>query len=242
MTRTTPPPAPSPPSWAYDPHRSTPSPSCSTRAGRCRSSPGTARRRPARSTRSPSPRSGIACRSSPSSTSDAARSCSSLTERALLTDELAAALRAAPTLSVLEDLYLPYRPKRRTRATVARERGLEPLARRLFAQDPQDRFDPADAARAFVDPDLGVPTVDDALAGARDVIAEWVSEDAAARAGLRALFVRRGAFRSQVAAARKSTEPSSATTSTGRSRRPRLPPTECWPCSAARPRVSCGCA
>ena len=124
---------------------------------------------------------------------------SSLDERGLLTDDLAAALRAAPTLSTLEDLYLPYRPKRRTRATVARERGLEPLARRLFAQDPADRFDPAVAAHDYVDADLGVPTVDDALAGARDLIAEWVSEDAGARARLRALFAGRGAFHSQVA-------------------------------------------
>jgi protein Tex len=129
---------------------------------------------------------------------------SSLAERELLTTELEAALRAAPTLSVLEDLYLPYRPKRRTRATIARERGLEPLARRLFAQEPDDRVDPNDAARAYVDADLGVPTIDDALAGGRDIIAEWVSEDAAARAELRALFARRGVLRSQMARGKES--------------------------------------
>jgi len=115
----------------------------------------------------------------------------SLQERALLTGELACALAAAATLAALEDLYLPFRPKRRTRATIAHERGLEPLASRLFAQDPADRFVPADVAAAFVDPEAGVATVDDALQGARDIMAEWVNEDAETRAAMRRLYDRR---------------------------------------------------
>jgi len=123
----------------------------------------------------------------------------SLTERELLTPELATSLESAGTLSELEDLYLPFRPKRRTRATIARERGLEPLATRLFAQDPADPFEPSEAAAAFVNEEAGVPTAQDALAGARDIMAEWVSEDAAARSRLRDLFARKGLLASTVA-------------------------------------------
>jgi protein Tex len=123
----------------------------------------------------------------------------SLAERGLLTPELQRALEAAATSAEVEDLYLPFRPKRRTRATIARERGLEPLASRLLAQDPADCFDPLAAAAAFVNEELGVATAEDALAGARDIIAETVSEDAAARSLLRGLFARRGAFFSRVA-------------------------------------------
>jgi uncharacterized protein len=120
----------------------------------------------------------------------------SLAERGLLTDELARALAAAPTLAALEDLYLPYRPKRRTRASLARERGLEPLVTLLWAQDPTT--DPAAAAAAFVDPDKGVPGVEEALQGARDILAERVNEDADARAALRDLFAREGIISSTV--------------------------------------------
>ena len=123
----------------------------------------------------------------------------SLRERGLLDPELAAALRAAATLTALEDLYLPFRPKRRTRATMARERGLEPLARLLFAQDPARPVDPATAALPFVDQAAGVSSVAETLAGARDIMAEWVSEDAEARARLRGLFTRRGVLKSRVA-------------------------------------------
>jgi uncharacterized protein len=125
--------------------------------------------------------------------------CRSLEERALLTDELAGDLGAAASLAALEDLYLPFRPKRRTRATIARERGLEPLASRLFAQDPADRFDPIEAAAAFVDPQAGVASVDDALQGARDIMAEWVSEDAEIRAAMRRLYDRRALLVAKVA-------------------------------------------
>ncbi len=119
----------------------------------------------------------------------------SLEERELLTDELKAALLAAETMAELEDLYLPYRPKRRTRATVAKEKGLEPLALTLFEQAGAD---PEAEAAAFVDEAKGVATVEDALAGARDIIAEIVNEDAAARAALRDLFARKGVVTSKV--------------------------------------------
>jgi len=120
----------------------------------------------------------------------------SLAERDLLTDALESSIREARTLTTLEDLYLPYRPKRRTRATVARERGLEPLADRLLDQDPS--VDPAREAAAFVDPEAGIETAEDALAGARDVLAERINESANARAELRKFFARRAILRSRV--------------------------------------------
>ncbi|HSR12941.1 MAG TPA: Tex-like N-terminal domain-containing protein, partial [Thermodesulfobacteriota bacterium] len=119
----------------------------------------------------------------------------SLEERQLLTDELKDKIAAAETLAVLEDIYLPFRPKRRTRAMVAKERGLEPLAQIIFAQEDKDPF--AEAA-PFVDPEKSVPSVEDALAGARDIIAEWVSEDASARSAMRELFTARAIFRTRV--------------------------------------------
>lgn len=123
----------------------------------------------------------------------------SLDERALLTDELTRQLAAATTLAALEDIYLPFRPKRRTRATMARERGLEALAARLFAQDPADRFDPDEVAKAFVSPELDVASADDALQGARDIIAEWISEDLAARTAMRRLYSDRALMIAKVA-------------------------------------------
>ena len=120
----------------------------------------------------------------------------SLEERELLTDELKEQIMQAETMAVLEDIYLPYRPKRRTRATIAREKGLEPLAELIFAQDPA--VDPAVEAEAFVDEDKGVESVEDALAGARDIIAEWVSEEQTARAEIRKLFSSKGLFQTKV--------------------------------------------
>jgi uncharacterized protein len=127
----------------------------------------------------------------------------SLEERNLLTDVLKARLAAAETLAVLEDVYLPYRPKRRTRATIARDRGLEPLAETILRQDP--RLDPEAEAARYVTPvganvaeELRVPTVDDALQGARDVIAERINDDAGARARIRRLFWTRGILHSEV--------------------------------------------
>ncbi len=120
----------------------------------------------------------------------------SLEERGLLTEELRARVEAAETLARLEDVYLPYRPKRRTRAQVARERGLGPLAERLFAQ--AEDTPALEAAAAFVDPAKEVPDAESALAGARDVIAELVNEDAGAREEMRALFDEAGVATSRV--------------------------------------------
>ncbi len=121
----------------------------------------------------------------------------SLEERGLLTDELKAAVSGAQTMSTLEDIYLPFRPKRRTRATIAREKGLEPLAKTVFAQDAST--DPAKEAEAFINQELGVASVEDALAGARDIIAEWVNEEAETRQMMRDVFAREGLFQCKVA-------------------------------------------
>ena len=119
----------------------------------------------------------------------------SLTERELLTDELNQQILAAETMAVLEDIYLPYRPKRRTRATIAREKGLEPLALVILAQ----KADPAAEAAAFVSEENGVASVEEALAGARDIIAEIVSEDQQARADMRELFTHNSSISAIVA-------------------------------------------
>ena len=121
-----------------------------------------------------------------------------ISEQGKLTEELAEAIHKAATLAELEDLYRPYKQKRRTRATVAKEKGLEPLARQLFDQK-RDCPDPAEAATAYVDPEKGVETVEDALAGASDIIAEWISDDAALRKSLRELIQRQGKLRSEAA-------------------------------------------
>lgn len=113
-----------------------------------------------------------------------------------LTDELKEQVSAAPTLAVLEDLYLPFRPKRRTKATVAREKGLEPLAREILEQIGRD---PVQLAAAYVDPQKGVESVEAALEGARHIIAEIINEDPRARDRMRELYVRKGIIRSQVA-------------------------------------------
>ncbi len=124
----------------------------------------------------------------------------SLEERGLLTDTLRDQLNRSGTMAVLEDLYLPFRPKRRTRATIARERGLEPLAQRLFSQDALDpvNLDPLGEASCFIDIERGVHSSEEALAGARDIIAEWVSEDAPARAAIRNLLLQKARFSSKV--------------------------------------------
>ena len=119
----------------------------------------------------------------------------SLQKRGLLTDELGRTLRAARTLTELEDLYLPHRPKRRTRATQAIEKGLEPLAQLIWAQTD---IDPEREALAYVDDDKGVPDAESALAGARDIMAQWVSEDTEARRRVRSLYARRATLRSRV--------------------------------------------
>ena len=107
-----------------------------------------------------------------------------------LTEELSAAIDAAATLAEVEDLYRPYRQKRRTRATAAREKGLEPLAQLLFAQE-RDCPDPEKAAQAYIDPEKGVESAEQALQGAGDIIAEWISDDAGIRKALRELWWRK---------------------------------------------------
>ena len=110
----------------------------------------------------------------------------SIIEQEKMTDELSAAIENAATLAELEDIYRPYKPKRKTRASIAKERGLEPLAVAIFEQKPG--VNPTDLAPAFVDPEKGVETVDDALAGASDIIAEDISDNADIRRRLRNLF------------------------------------------------------
>ena len=115
----------------------------------------------------------------------------SIENQGKLTEELSAAIDAAATLAEVEDLYRPYKQKRRTRASVAREKGLEPLAAAIFAQDGQD---PAVLAEGYIDPEKGVNTVEEALQGASDIIAEDLSDDADIRKNLRELSNRRGIF------------------------------------------------
>jgi uncharacterized protein len=119
----------------------------------------------------------------------------SLEEMGKLTDELKSKIDAAESLTVLEDLYLPYRPKRKTKASVAKEKGLEPLSISIFEQGNDD---PLKLAEQFIDIEKGVNTIEEALQGARDIIAERISEDAEARAVVRELFLKKGLFRSKV--------------------------------------------
>ena len=115
----------------------------------------------------------------------------SIENQGKLTEELSAAIDNAATLAEVEDLYRPYKQKRRTRASIAREKGLEPLAEAIFAQDGQD---PAVLAEAYIDPEKEVNSVEEALAGASDIIAENLSDDAAIRKSLRELVLRKGIF------------------------------------------------
>ena len=114
-----------------------------------------------------------------------------IAEQGKLTEELAAAIDGAATLAEIEDLYRPYKPKRRTRATVAREKGLEPLAQLLFAQEESCPL-PEQAAADYVDEEKGVSSVEEALQGAGDIVAEWISDDASVRKTLRELMLRQG--------------------------------------------------
>ncbi len=123
---------------------------------------------------------------------------SALQEQGNLTDELSAKLAAASTLAELEDIYRPFRPKRRTRATIAKEKGLEPLALQLLMQNEKKKT-PEQIAETFLQPDRGVETVEDALQGARDILAEQFSDDADARKKLRELAFRTGVLESKKA-------------------------------------------
>ena len=120
----------------------------------------------------------------------------SIEKQGKLTDELKEKINLVETMAVLEDLYLPYKPKRRTRATMAREKGLEPLAQLIFEQ--KSGVDPRIEAAKFINEELKVVSIDEALAGARDIIAEWVNEDAKARAAIRQLYLEKGLFDSKV--------------------------------------------
>ena len=115
----------------------------------------------------------------------------SIENQGKLTDELIAAIDAAATMTEVEDLYRPYKQKRRTRGSMAREKGLAPLAEAIFAQDGQD---PAALAADYIDPEKGVNSVEEALAGANDIIAEDLSDDPAIRKTLRELVARKGSL------------------------------------------------
>ena len=124
----------------------------------------------------------------------------SIESQGKLTEELSAAILAASTLAEVEDLYRPYKQKRRTRATVAKEKGLEPLALAIFAQNGDD---PAVLAAEYVDEEKGVPTVEDALAGASDIIAEMISDDPDIRKALRQKMERQAVITVQAVDAEK---------------------------------------
>ena len=120
----------------------------------------------------------------------------SLTEQEKLTPDLEKAVAEAATMAELEDIYLPYKPKRKTRASIAREKGLEPLARIIMAQRSDN---PEEIAEKYIDPEKGVEDPDQAIKGACDIIAEWVSEHGYTRKRMRSLFQREAFVRSRVA-------------------------------------------
>ena len=124
----------------------------------------------------------------------------SLTEMGKLTPELEKLVNEAETMVLLEDIYLPYRPKRKTRATTAREKGLQPLADTLLEQK---RIDLETEAEKYVDSEKGVNTLEEALGGARDIIAEYVSENVESRTRIRNLFVEKGNFEAKVIAGKE---------------------------------------
>ncbi len=119
----------------------------------------------------------------------------SLEEQKVLSDELKKKVEAAETMAVLEDIYLPYKPKRRTKATIAREKGLEPLATKIMEQE---KLDLQAESQQYVDAEKGVNDTEEALEGARHIIAEWINEDATARSRMRELYLKEGTFRSRV--------------------------------------------
>ncbi|MDE1920419.1 MAG: RNA-binding transcriptional accessory protein [Candidatus Omnitrophica bacterium] len=120
----------------------------------------------------------------------------SIEKQGKLNQELKEKIDQAESMAVLEDLYLPYKPKRRTRATMAREKGLEPLAQLIF--DQSSGLDPRAEGAKFINEELKVASMDEALAGARDIIAEWVNENSGARAAIRQLYLEKGIFDSKV--------------------------------------------
>lgn len=161
---------------------------------------------------------------------------SSIDEQGKLTDDLRNEILGADTKSRLEDLYLPYKPKRRTRAQIAREAGLEPLADGLLA-DPN--LDPQVFGATFVDADKGVADTKAALEGARAILMERWGEDAALVGELRSWLGENGSSVPVSPKARKSRAPSTATTSNTPNRWRRFPRTGCWRCSVRAARKSC---
>lgn len=119
----------------------------------------------------------------------------SIDEQGKMTDQLKKKIEGALTMTELEDIYLPYKPKRKTRGSMAKEKGLEPLAKSIFDQG---LGDPEELALKYIDEEKGVKDAEEALQGARDIIAEWVSEDAEVRAGLRKLFLDKAVIKSTV--------------------------------------------
>jgi protein Tex len=120
---------------------------------------------------------------------------SSIEKQGKLTTELMQSIVAATTLAEVEDIYLPFKPKRKTRASVAREKGLEPLAQQIFAQD---NFKVNNVAQSFIDAEKGVANEQEALEGARDIIAEWISENQETRKSVRELFWTEGVIEAKV--------------------------------------------
>jgi len=120
----------------------------------------------------------------------------SLRERNLLTDELNIAIENAQNMTELEDTYLPFRPKRRTRATMAREKGLEPLAEQIFKQEPG--FDPVEAAKSYVDAEKGLEGIEDVLSGTHDIIAERINENSEIRAVIRKYYADTAQFKARI--------------------------------------------
>lgn len=120
---------------------------------------------------------------------------SSIEKQGKLSLELMQAIVSAETIAQLEDIYLPFKPKRKTRASAAKEKGLEPLAQRIIEQD---KFDLDNFSTTFVDPEKGVTDIQEALAGARDIIAEWVSENQVVRKNVRELFWSEGTIEAKV--------------------------------------------
>ena len=159
----------------------------------------------------------------------------SLAKRNQLTDSLQEKLLAADTLARLEDIYLPFRPKRKTRAAAAKERGLEPLAKMIFAQK-RDDLDPEKESLTFVNPEKGVASANEALAGARDIMAEWMSEDAEARCKVRSLYQTRASSDPWLwlLPEKKKTPQNTGITWTGPNLSPEQAHTGCWPCCGER--------
>lgn len=119
----------------------------------------------------------------------------SIEKQGKLTPELLSAIAKSETLAEVEDLYLPYKPKRKTRASVAKEKGLEPLAERIFSQE---KISIAELAKTFIDAEKGVNTEEEALEGARDIMAEWISENQETRKRIREIYWTEGVAESRV--------------------------------------------